>query len=131
MPGPGIQVGEKNPAQSPKPRPRRRLVGLWCLDLLWILGLGAWIFSFDGPDRGFNGGRRHWRLRRGGGCVKSVLEQGGDVALHLLELVELQIRIDNSEQIACHGLLVNENAPAIALNLFLYLQDALALKHDR
>jgi hypothetical protein len=60
-----------------------------------------------------------------------MFEQRGDVMLNLLQLVELQVGIDNGEQITSPGLLVNENAPPIANELFFDFQLALAFEHHR
>ena len=60
-----------------------------------------------------------------------MFEQGGDILLDVLELIELQIGIDDGEQVARPGLLINKNAPAVANKLFLDLQQALAFEHNR
>ena len=63
--------------------------------------------------------------------AEALFEQGRHTALNLFELIQLQVRINNREDIPGPGLLVNEDAPSVAFELFLDLQDALALEHDR
>ena len=65
------------------------------------------------------------RFRR---WCQSMFEQGSDVALHSFELVQLQIRIGNGENVPALGVLVNEDALVLAPELFLDLEDALAFQ---
>ena len=60
-----------------------------------------------------------------------MFEQLGNVALNSLQLVELQIRIGNSEQVPGFGLFVNENSVSLANKLFFYFKKPFALEHDR
>ena len=62
--------------------------------------------------------------------IQTMFQQRRHVALDGLELVQAQVRIGNGEHIAGPGLLVNEHALAVADDLFLHLEHALALKHD-
>ena len=60
-----------------------------------------------------------------------MFQQGGNIVLHLLELVELQVRIGDGEHVPGFGLLVNEDALAVPRQLFLHLDDSLSLQHHR
>ena len=59
-----------------------------------------------------------------------MFEQHGHVVLDSVELIQVQVRVGNRENVAGLGLLVNEHALAFALELLLHLQDALAFEHD-
>ena len=58
-----------------------------------------------------------------------MFEQRGDVVLDLFELIQSQRRVNDGEDVAGLGLLVNEHAMAVALELFLDLEDAFAFEH--
>jgi hypothetical protein len=83
-------------------------------------------FSF-----GFCGGR--WFHRRNGSFrwrrIQAVLQQLRHVALDSFELVQMQIRVGDGENVTRPRLLVNEHALAVADNLLLHLEDALAFEH--
>ena len=53
------------------------------------------------------------------------------VALDCFELVQMQIRVGDGEDVAGLRLLVNEHALAVAHDLFLHLEDAFAFEHHR
>jgi hypothetical protein len=55
-----------------------------------------------------------------------MFEQGGDVALDLLKLIQLQGRVDDGEHVARCGLFVDENPLAVAQELFFDFEQALA-----
>ena len=58
-----------------------------------------------------------------------MFEQRGDVVLDLLELIQTQRGVNDGEDVAGLGLLVNEHAVAVALELLLDLEDAFAFEH--
>lgn len=58
-----------------------------------------------------------------------MLEQVRDLALHFLELIQLQIGIENREHVAGFAVLVDEDAPAALGGLAADFQDAFALQH--
>jgi len=58
-----------------------------------------------------------------------MLEQRRDIALDQFQLIQPQIGISDGEDIAGLGLFVNENALAIANNLFFHFQNPFALEH--
>ena len=60
-----------------------------------------------------------------------MFEQLCHVVLHLFQLVEMQVRIGNREDVARLRLLINEDALAVALELFFHLENAFAFEHDR
>jgi len=64
------------------------------------------------------------------GRVQAVFKQGGHVALDLLELVELQGRVDDGEHVARRGLFINKYPLAVAHDLLFDLQQALSFQHD-
>ena len=80
--------------------------------------------------------RRFLRLRTGlcprSRCrwIEAVFEQGGDVVLDLLKLIEVQVGVNDRKDVAGRGLLVNENAVAVALELLFDFEQALAFEHD-
>src|ERR1019366_7734311 len=72
---------------------------------------------------------RRWlglRRRR----VQAVFEQGANVTLHLLQLVELQGRVDDGEYVACAGSFIDEHAMSVARDLLFDLEQTFALEHD-
>src|SRR5215831_10976339 len=91
-----------SPSPQPCPLGRRRVAGA-CLQTLlsrhWFL------------RRYFFSGRLDW-LRLRCGRVQAMLQQGGDVMLNLLELIELEIGINDREQVAGACLFINEHASA-------------------
>lgn len=60
-----------------------------------------------------------------------MLEQFRHIMLHGLELVELQVRIDNREDVAGFGLLVYKHPLSITEDLFFDLEMAFAFEHHR
>ena len=60
-----------------------------------------------------------------------MFEQRSDIVLHLLQLIELKVRVRDGKYVPSGGLFVNENALAIAHVLFFDFEQAFALQHDR
>ena len=60
-----------------------------------------------------------------------MFQQRSYVVLDLLQLVELQFRIGDREEVTRAGLLIDENALAIANNLLLHFEQPLSFQHDR
>lgn len=58
-----------------------------------------------------------------------MLKQLRHVALDLLQLVQLQGRINNREQIAGFWMFINKHALAVANYLFFHLEQSLAFEH--
>src|SRR6185503_10885020 len=52
-------------------------------------------------------------------------------ALHGFELIQLEVRVRDGEQVARLRLFVKEHPPALALDLFFHFEDAFALEHYR
>ena len=61
--------------------------------------------------------------------IYARLQQLRHVALDLFELIEVQIRIGNREDVTGLGMLVDKNSLAVAPELLLHFQDAFALQH--
>ena len=59
-----------------------------------------------------------------------MFKQGSDVPLDGLQLVELQIGVNDSENVARNRVFVNKNTLTIAHNLLFDLEQALAFEHD-
>ena len=59
-----------------------------------------------------------------------MFEQRGHVALDGFELIQVQGWVGDGEHVARPRLLVNEHALAVADDLLLHFQDALAFEHD-
>ena len=88
-------------------------------------------FSFGGCcGSGLKRGYRFGCRGLWGRWVKAVFEEGSDVPLDGLELVELQIGINDGENVTGGRLFVNENALAIADDLLFDLEEALSFEHD-
>ena len=59
-----------------------------------------------------------------------MFKEGGHIMLNLLELVELEVRVDDGEDVPSFGLFVNEDAVTVAHELFFHAQEAFAFEHD-
>ena len=57
-----------------------------------------------------------------------MLQQARHIPLDLFQLIQLEIRVDDGEEIARLGLFVNKHALAIPLELLFNLEQALALQ---
>lgn len=58
-----------------------------------------------------------------------MFEQSGHVALDFLQLIELQVRVGNLEQVACLDVLVNEDALIVFHQLRFDFQQPFPFKH--
>jgi hypothetical protein len=61
--------------------------------------------------------------------IHSLFQQHRHVALDFFELIQAQVRVGDGEDVAGLRLLVDEHALAVADDLFLHLEDALAFEH--
>lgn len=59
-----------------------------------------------------------------------MFEELGDVFLDLFELVELKAGVGDGEEVAGAGLFVEEDALAVAVELFFDFEQAFAFEHD-
>ena len=75
-------------------------------------------------------GHGRWVWSRRLGWVEAVFKEGGHIMLNLLELVELEVRVDDGEDVAGFGLFVDEDAVTVANKLFLHSKEAFAFEHD-
>src|SRR5712671_2599548 len=84
----------------------------WCRRFRWLRGCLC------------VGSRRNWHRR-----IQTVFEQGGDIVLDLLKLIEVQVGINDGEYVAGRGLFVNENAVSVPLELLFDFEQTLAFEH--
>ena len=59
-----------------------------------------------------------------------MFEESGHIVLDLLELIELEVRVDDGEDVPGFGLFVDKDAVTVAHELFFHAQEALAFEHD-
>ena len=92
---------------------------------------GFWHRPGSRVNRLFRFGRRTRRGLSFGGWIQALFQQVCHVALDVIELAEPQIRVGDGEHVAGFRMLVNEDAPALALKLFFDFQNPFALQHHR